>query len=109
MLFPPGFRYLVPDEDRPLLALHRHCRFARGPDEVLVSRVGRVIASTLKVVRDTIDDRESFTWPVVPLQDGVRLLEPVRDQLLLIPGLSHIGRLPVGGICIHDHDPRLEY
>lgn len=46
---------------------------------------------------------------VAPLQLGVHTLEAVRNQLLLVPGLSDAGRLPASGLRIHDHDLRLEY
>ncbi|MEY9904872.1 hypothetical protein ABIA35_001088 [Catenulispora sp. MAP12-49] len=56
----------------------------------------------------TVDIREARPRPVVPLQFDVYTLEPIRDQPRLIPGLSHISRLPMAYPCLaraRDEEP----
>ncbi|MFF7879696.1 hypothetical protein ACH40F_05000 [Streptomyces sp. NPDC020794] len=90
-LIPPG-------EDRPLLSLQRQSVLAGGPHAVLVSIVEVVVVMALEVVRDAVDVSNALARPVLPFQLDVDTLEPVRDQLLFVPGLSHAGRLLATGL-----------
>ncbi|MFJ4343377.1 RNA-binding protein [Streptomyces sp. NPDC088915] len=60
----------------------------------------------LEVVRLPVDVGETEAGSVVPLQLDVHTLEAVRNQMLLVPGPSHAGRLPASDLPSHDHDLR---
>ncbi|MFH8259304.1 hypothetical protein [Streptomyces roseolus] len=98
-----------PDEDRPLLALQLHHSRARGPETVLVGLVAEVLVMAVEVVGLAVEVSEAGTRSVVPPQLDVHTLETVRDQLLFVPRLSHMGGLPASDPPIHDHDLWLEY